>query len=125
MPAFLTGAALRLFLGGLIKKLGAWLSHRSFWQLVCMGLAVLLAVQTVRVKSEQRHSAKVEQQLKKATDELTRISSAKNTQKQTTGENIKVVVRTIHDAEGRAKVVETAPAAPNCKTNQSVLGADL
>jgi hypothetical protein len=90
-----------------------------------MGLAVLLVVQTVRVKSEQRHSAKVEKQLSKATDELNRISSKRDTQKQTTGENIKVVVRTIHDAEGRAKVVETAPAAPNCKTNQSVLGADL
>jgi hypothetical protein len=120
-----TLAAIRLFLGGLIKKLGAWLSHRSFWQLVCMGLAVLLGVQTIRLQMSVRHSHKVEQQLSKATDELKRISSKRDTQKQTTGENIKVVTRNIHDAEGRAKVVETAPAAPNCKTNQSVLGADL
>jgi hypothetical protein len=58
-------ALIRLFLGGALKSVIGWLSHRSFWQLVCMALALLLVVQTVRVKSEQRHASKVEAQLSK------------------------------------------------------------
>ena len=59
-------ALIRLFLGSALKKLIAWLSHRSFWQLM-FGAALLFAgVQTVRVWAEQRHAHKVEAQLSKS-----------------------------------------------------------
>jgi hypothetical protein len=57
-------------LGNLKRDLGLlwkWLCHRSFWQLACIALALFGAVQTIRVKAEQRHSAKVETQLSKCT----------------------------------------------------------
>ncbi len=55
--AFVKNAAGGLF--GFLKSLDGW-------QLVCLALALLGAVQTVRVWSEQRHSAKVESQLAKS-----------------------------------------------------------
>jgi hypothetical protein len=64
--AVVSFALIRLFLGGALKKLVAWLSHRSFWQLM-FGAALLVAgVQTMRLWSEQRHSVKVERQLSKS-----------------------------------------------------------
>jgi hypothetical protein len=118
-------ALIRLFLGAALKKLVAWLSHRSFWQIVSMGLALLLVVQTVRVKSEQRHAHKVETQLSKAVAELNSISSKRDDQKRETAERIKVVTQTIHDADERAKLVEKAPPAPNCRTKPEVMNADI
>lgn len=53
-----------LFLGG-AKRVLAWLSRRSFWQLVCIGLVVLIVVQRFELAGEKRHSAKVEVQLVK------------------------------------------------------------
>jgi hypothetical protein len=59
-------AIIRLFLGGALKKAGAWLSHRSFWQIM-FGVALLLAgIQTLRLWSEQRHAHKIEAQLSKS-----------------------------------------------------------
>ena len=55
--AFVKNAAGGLF--GFLKSLNGW-------QLVCLALALFGAVQTVRVWSEQRHSAKVESQLAKS-----------------------------------------------------------
>jgi hypothetical protein len=52
-------------------------------------------------------------------------SSKKDEQKATTAERIKVVTRTIHDADERAKVVEKALPPGDCKTNAQVMGADL
>ena len=51
-----------LFLGGMLKKLGSL----NVWQLLCIALALFGAVQTIRVKTEQRHARKVEQQLSKS-----------------------------------------------------------
>lgn len=118
-------ALIRLLLGNAFSKAAAWLSHRSFWQIM-FGAALLVAgVQTMRLWSEQRHARKVEEQLSKTTAELNRISSTRNTQKQTTGENIKVVTRVIHDADQKARAVESAPPAPDCRTKPEVLDADL
>jgi hypothetical protein len=44
-----------------------WLSHRSFWQLAFGAALIFAGIQTIRVKAEQRHSAKVEAQLGKCT----------------------------------------------------------
>lgn len=55
--AFVKNAAGGLF--GFLKSLNGW-------QLVCLALALFGAAQTMRVWSEQRHSAKVESQLAKS-----------------------------------------------------------
>jgi hypothetical protein len=117
--------ALKLFFGGALKSVVAWLSHRSFWQIVCMALALLLIVQTIRVHAEQRHSRKVEGQLSKTTAELQRISSKRNEQQIVTREKIKIVTQHIHDADGKARVIEQAPLPGNCKTPPAILQADL
>jgi hypothetical protein len=60
-----------------LKRVGTgvitWLSHRSFCQLVALALSAILVLQHFALKAEQRHSQKVEQQLGKATAELTRV----------------------------------------------------
>jgi hypothetical protein len=117
--------ALKLLFGGALKSVVAWLSHRSFWQLVCMALALLLIVQTIRVHAEQRHSRKVESQLSKATAELQRISSNKNTQQIVTREKIKVVLQKQVEAGERARKIEQAPLPGNCRSPKQVLDADI
>lgn len=107
------------------KRIGAWLGSLNIWQLACIGLALFAGVQTLRVSAEQRHSAKVEAQLSKAVEKLNAISSKRDEQKRETGERIKVVTRTIHDAERRAEKVENAPLPGNCKTPSEVLQADI
>jgi hypothetical protein len=88
-----------------------------------------LAFLLVRAESESRHWHKQSDRYEKlyAADHATlqRISSTRNEQAQRTGENLKVVTKVIHDADERARVVERAPPAPGCKTNQAVMGADL
>jgi hypothetical protein len=48
-----------------IGKLWAWLCHRSFWQLACMGLAAFALVQHFQLAGERRHSSKLQAQLTK------------------------------------------------------------
>ena len=84
-----------------LGKLWAWLCHRSFWQLACMGLAAFALVQHFQLAGERRHSAKLQAQ-------LTKIEDAGKQQKRTTErtvrevvegqERVKTIVKTIHDA---------------------------
>ena len=114
-----------LLLRAVLTRVITWLSHLSFWQIM-FGLALMVAgALSMRLLTEQRHSAKLSRQLSKAVAELNRISSAKNNQKTVTRENIKVVERVVHDADERAKVVEQAPPAKECRTKPEVLQADL
>jgi hypothetical protein len=107
------------------KRIGAWLTSLSFWQIVSLGLALFAGVQTLRLGAEQRHAHKVEAQLSKAVEKLNAISSKRDEQKRETGERIKVVTRTIHDAEGRAEKVEKAPLPGQCRSPKEVLDADI
>jgi hypothetical protein len=126
------GGILSFALGNLkrdAKALRAWLCHRSFWQLVSMGLALAWGVDHV---SCHRHAAHLEKQLSdalKARDDYKRqldsISNRRDTQKQATEQNLRTVTRTVHDADERAKQVETAPPPGNCKTAKQVLDADV
>lgn len=118
-------SALGLVAGRVITSVATWLSHRSFWQIVSMALCAALAVQYLSLKSEQRHSAKVEAQLAKAVGELHRISSVRNEQKRETSERIKVVERTIREKEREAERVEQAPLPGNCQSPSEVMRADL
>jgi hypothetical protein len=107
------------------KWLLGWLKHATFLQVACIALALFAGIQTLRVSAEKRHSAKVEQQLARSIAELNRLTSAKNTQRTITKTNIVTVTKRIHDAEERAKIVETAPLPGNCKTPPEIMGADL
>ena len=54
--------AVRLLLSGALKRLASL----NVWQLLCIALALFGAVQTIRVKAEQRRAHKVEQRLSKS-----------------------------------------------------------
>jgi hypothetical protein len=110
---------------GLLKRFGTFLGSLNVWQLLCIGLALFAGLQTIRLHAEQRHATKVEAQLSKVVEKLNAISSKRDQQKQETAGRIKVVTRTIHDAEGRAEKVEKAPLPGLCKTPSEVLSADL
>jgi hypothetical protein len=102
-----------------------WLSRRSPAELGCIALGIACAVLIVANRAEKRHSEKLQTQVTNLSVQLQKLSDARNTQKQTTTEKIKVVTRTIHDADERARVVEKAPPAADCKTKPEVLQADL
>ena len=89
------------------------------------GLLFVCLMLGLRLGIEIRHAHKVEAQLAKVTAQLNAITSARDTQKAETAERIKVVTRTIHDADQRAKVAEQAPIEPGCKTPKAVLNADI
>jgi hypothetical protein len=110
---------------GVLKRIGAVLGKLNGYQIAIIALALFAGIQTLRVSAEKRHSAKVEQQLAKSVTELNRLTSAKNQQHTITKTNIVTVTKRIHDAEGRAKIVETAPLPGRCQTPPEVLGADL
>src|SRR5690349_21841112 len=116
-------------------SLFAFLRSLNGWQLLCIALALFGIVQTIRVKAEERHSAKVETQLTaaiKARDDykgqLDAISTKRNEQQQTTSRNIVTVTRTIRDADKQAQKVETPPLPKtDCHgtTPQEVRDADV
>jgi hypothetical protein len=125
MFAFLAPAALKLFFGNALKGLWTWLSHRSFWQIVCMGLVVLILVQHFELAHARSEAARWHKQAIGLSEKLQQISDAKDQQKQVTREKIKVVTQRVHDADGKAKVIEQAPLPGQCKTPPEVLQADL
>ena len=125
MPAFLAWPVLRAFLGGAVQKLVQWLSHRSFWQLVCMGLACVIVVQHFTLVRERKNEAAYLKQRDGYKAQLDAISTKRDQQKVVTKRNIETVTKIVHDADTRAKVVETAPPAVGCKTKPEVLQADL
>lgn len=116
----------------ILEAIWGWLCHRSFWQLVCLALGCVIVVQHFTSVGAHRTIAKLDKQIVAVTKQrddykhqLDSISTAKNTQKTVTQTRIEQVTKVIHDADQRAKVVETAPPAPNCKTKPEVLQADL
>lgn len=121
----MTWLAVGAFLKALLGRLGAFLKSLSFWQLVSLGLAGFALVQHFELAHSRAEAAKLTQQLTKVVTQLQNISTRRDTQKVVTRDNLKVVTKVVHDADEVAKKVETAPPAPNCKTNQAVLGADL
>jgi hypothetical protein len=84
-----------------------------------------LAIDHIALLSAHRQNRKLEQRVVSLSGELQKISAAKNKQQVVTKETVKVVTKLVHDADGRAKVVEDAPPANDCKTKPEVLQADL
>jgi hypothetical protein len=121
--------AAALAIWAVIQRIGAsalsFLGKLSIWQLLLIAALLVAGVQTVRVHAEQRHSAKLQTQVSKLAEQLKGISAKRDTQKTITKTNIVTVTKTIHDADGKAKQVETAPLPGNCKTPKEVLNADI
>jgi outer membrane murein-binding lipoprotein Lpp len=61
-----------------IQRIGAgalsFLGKLNIWQLLLIAALLVAGVQTIRLKSEQRHSAKLQTQVSKLAQELNRIS---------------------------------------------------
>jgi hypothetical protein len=124
----MTWLAIGGFLKSLASGIGAWLSRRSLAELGVIALAILFVIQHFALVDARHDAAKWQKQFNAEHAKLEAISSKRDTQKQTTAENVKVVTRVIHDADGRAKVVEQAPIPPtDCHgvTPSGVLQADV
>jgi len=86
-------------------------------------VALLGAIAIICWQSSQIH--RWHKQAEGLSAELKKLSDAKNTQKIVTQNRIKVVTKLVHDADGRAKAVENAPPAKDCRTKPEVMGADI
>jgi hypothetical protein len=123
MPLFLLS-----MLGAGKSAMGAafsWLSRQSPATLLCIVLCLALAIDHIALLSAHRQNRKLQHQVVLLSGELQKISTAKNKQQVVTKETVKVVTKLVHDADERAKVVEDAPPAPNCRTKPEVLNADV
>jgi predicted negative regulator of RcsB-dependent stress response len=83
-----------------------------------LGAIALICYQGSQIHKWHQHSLAL-------SAKLDAISSKRNEQKIETAERIKVVTRTIHEADGKARVIEAAPLPGNCKSPKEVLNADI
>lgn len=96
------------------------------WKLLGMGLlALLLAVQTVRLGAERNRADRIQINLNEARAELKRISTEKNEQAERTKETIRIVERDRKEADKVAERIEAAPLPGQCRTPSEVLEAEL
>lgn len=115
-------------LGGVrsgFTALFGWLSRRSMSEIGCIVLGIVALIAVLNARAEKRHSAKLQAQIVKLTDQINKITSAKSEQRTVTKTRIIEATRIVHDADKRAKVIESAPLPGNCKTPPQILGADL
>ena len=103
----------------------SWLSRQSPATLLCLVLCLALAIDHIALLSAHRQNRKLEQRVVSLSGELQKISAAKNKQQVVTRETVKTVTKLVHDANERAKVVEDAPPAKDCRTKPEVLNADV
>jgi hypothetical protein len=123
MPLLAALALARLKYG--IAVVWTWLSHRSFWQLVCIALIVLILVQHLELVHARKTIAGCEKRYSAVNVELAKLTSAKNDQQAVTVERIKVVHQKLSAANDKALVIEQAPPAKDCRTKPEIMGADL
>jgi hypothetical protein len=130
----MTAVLLALFGYGKIaaQAVGSWLSRRSLGEIVGFALGLLLLLDHAALLISHRENGKLKDQLHTAIAarddykrQLDSISTKRNEQAVQTKTRIASVIKTIHDADERAKVVEQAPSAPGCRTKPEILGADL
>ena len=112
-----------------LKRLGGavwgWLSSLTLWQLLSLGLAIILIIQHFQILDARHDRDAWRKQYNAEHAKLQAISSKRNEQKAETKERIKVVHQKLRAADDRAKVIEQAPLPGNCKTPREVLQADL
>jgi hypothetical protein len=106
---------LRAFLGGI----GKFLAGLKFWQIVSLALLVAVGIQTMRLGSEKRHSAKLSAQITK----MVAASKAKQDQtKQIVDHYITVEKPVIRE---RVREIENAPLPGGCRTPDIILNSDI
>ena len=129
----MTWLAIRAFFGGLLKA-GLSAISRFFVSLNAQGwigliACGLLAFLFIRAEGESRHWKKQSRQFERLYRadhaELQRLSATRAVQRQVTRDNIETANRTIKGAEERARVVEIAPPAKDCRTKPEVMNADV
>lgn len=99
---------------------------QRYWKLAAFGiLALLLAVQTVRLGHERNVSERLRIDNNELRGELKAISSKKNEQAERTKVVIREVEKRIKVADKQADRVENAPLPGNCATPAEVMGSDL
>lgn len=107
------------------KAILKWLSHRSFWQIVCMGLGVLIIVQHFQIADARHDRDAYHRQRDEYKSKLDAISAKRNEQKLETKTRIVTVEKQIRHADDEAKKVEQAPLPGNCESPKAVLDADI
>jgi hypothetical protein len=112
----MTWLALKLLAGNALSAVWAFLGKLSFWQALCIALAIFGLVQTVRVHSEQRHSHKLEAQIGKLSDQLQSISSKRDEQGRTSEKTVTQVIRGQDRVRTVVKTIHDAPNPPDCRT---------
>jgi hypothetical protein len=133
MLAWLAQSALMMSpVGTIIKWLWSWLSHATFLQVMGVVLGIALLLDHAALLISHRENGKLKGQLHTAITarddykhQLDSISTKRNEQAVQRKTRIVSVIKTVHDADERAKVVEQAPPAKDCRTKPEVLGADL
>jgi hypothetical protein len=107
----------------------AWLwgviTHASFWQLAFAAMAAWMLVVQFEWADAKHDRDSYLKQRDDYKHQLDSISTEQNEQAVQTKTRIVSVIKTIHDADERAKVVEQAAPAKDCKTKPEVLQADL
>jgi hypothetical protein len=123
----MSALAIGLFLKRGLSTIGDIIAHLKFWQLVCIGLCAILVLQRFQLADARHDRDAWHRQYDTVHAQLQAISSKRNEQKVETQERIKVVTRTIREADGKAKEVETQPLPEQCHgvTPSAVRQADL
>lgn len=119
-----------LAIGALLKRglgaLWAGISKLNPWQFLLIVALLFAGLQTLRLKAEQRHGAKVEAQLLKATSQLEKLSAqSKSQQKEVTKVVDHYVTVTKPVVKREVEKIEAAPLKPGCQTPDLVMSADL
>ena len=112
-----------------LKRLGGavwgWLSSLTLWQLVSLGLAIILIIQHFQLLDARHDRDAWRKQYNAEHAKLQAISSKRNEQKAETTERIKVVLQKQRSADSEARKIEQAPLPGQCRTPQQVLDADI
>ena len=93
--------------------------------IVSAALGLLLVIQKGETRHWHKQSDQWEQKAGALQAQLEAISTARNDQKVITETKLKLVTRTLHDADEKAKQIESAPDEGGCKTSRAILEADL
>ena len=102
--------------------LAAFSFARSHWRALCLGLLLMaLAVQSVRLGNAKNEVERVKIANNELRAELKSISDRKNEQKAETEKRVEQADKGNKKADERAKKIETAPLAPDCKTPQIIM----
>src|SRR4249919_2862764 len=95
---------------------------RAHWKLIGIGLLLMaLAVQSVRLGHAKNEVERVKIANNELRAELKSISDSKNEQKAETEKRVEQADKGNKKADERARKIDTAPLAPDCKTPDIIM----